>query len=770
MRAAAPLTLYDYWLIARRRAWLILGVVCLGVLSSAILCVVLPKSYRSSTLILIEDQKIPENYVKAIVGGSLEERLTMIQQQVMSRTLLSSVISELQLYGPEVRADGLDTVIEAMRKNIQVETVETRTGRVGNIEAFTISFAHENPVTAMRVTARIASHFIEENLRVREQLVEGASAFLDQELQLAKDALEEQERAISAFKTQFMGELPQQTDANLRALDRFQADLIAVNEMLHRHEARRTRLHDTIDDYLAAATANHEGATASAAHDGRDGLASRYRELERKLAALTAEYTDRYPDVIQVRKELAEVEAQLATRDENGLAINGSEASRPADAFLYGLFRERDEVEAEVGALKLRRGQLQEQIAKYEARIERVPAREKELAALLRDYENQQANYRSLLDKKLNARVAIDLEKRQKGEQFRIIDPANVPETPDKPNRVRIMLVGLAMGCGLGFGTALILERASQPFRQSQEVERGLGSHVLAVIPDFVSSGDRSWKQRGMKMVRAARRGAGQMIAARRKRGQSFEGSSHPAGWGNGGWTGPEIEHVPFVAKLCPATAVAEQYRVAATRLSLMTAGTQSKVIVATSSVKGEGKTTTVINLGYTLARDLGKRTLLIDCDFHCPALHRYALVQNEPGLADVLEGRIEAESAVFSLGDVPCWVMPLGMQHSRAIELSKTVQVEALVTRLRERFDYVLIDAPPILPLADMNVLGTLADLLLMVIRAGKTPQHVVVNALTTLKPQMQMLVVLNAMDVQTMPYYQYYDYRGRAAEPQHT
>src|SRR5436309_1453000 len=190
MNTAVTLTLVDYWNIAVRRKWLIVGAVLLSVAVAGLLCVVLPKSYRSSTLILVEDQKIPEDYVKAIVGGRIEERLTMIQQQVMSRTLLSRVMEAFKLYQSEVRRYGLDTVIEDMRKNVKVETVGTTGARGKSVEAFSISFSKEDPMTAMKVTAKLTSQFIEENLKVREQLVEGASEFLEQEVNLAKARLE----------------------------------------------------------------------------------------------------------------------------------------------------------------------------------------------------------------------------------------------------------------------------------------------------------------------------------------------------------------------------------------------------------------------------------------------------------------------------------------------------------------------------------------------------------------------------------------------------
>ncbi|MGH7184333.1 MAG: GumC family protein, partial [Nitrospiraceae bacterium] len=206
----------EYWTIIVRRKWLVISSFLVGVTIASVLCVALPKSYRSSTSILIEDQKIPDDYVKGIGGASIQERLTMIQQQVMSRTLLSQIIDEFKLYGRQVKRTGLESAIEGMRKEIKVETVGTTGVRGKSVEAVTISYAHEHPMTAMQVTAKLASLFIEENLKVREQLVTGVSVFLEQELHDAKTALEAQERAISLYKTKYMGLLPEQMEANLR--------------------------------------------------------------------------------------------------------------------------------------------------------------------------------------------------------------------------------------------------------------------------------------------------------------------------------------------------------------------------------------------------------------------------------------------------------------------------------------------------------------------------------------------------------------------------
>src|SRR6267143_3804827 len=214
--ALAPI---DYWHMILRRKWLVLAIFSACVVGGGILCVVWPESYRSSTLILVESQKIPENYVKALVGPNIEERLNSIQQQVMSRTLLTQMTQEFDLYSDVVRRDGFEAVIERLRKDIRVTTSVAHSSR-GGVDAFAISFAHQNPRLAMNVTAKLASQFIDENLRSREQLVAGASEFIEQELAMAKERLEAQEKSISLFKTKYMGELPEQVQANVSALDR----------------------------------------------------------------------------------------------------------------------------------------------------------------------------------------------------------------------------------------------------------------------------------------------------------------------------------------------------------------------------------------------------------------------------------------------------------------------------------------------------------------------------------------------------------------------
>ena len=748
MNSSSELRIQDYIGMVRRRKWLIVSSVTVSLAIAVALCFLLPKSFRSTTTVLVESQKIPESYVKSGVEGSIEGRLSAILQLVMSRSLLTQIGEEFKLFRPEMSSEQRETVIEGMRKKINV--TKTKVGHAkgaDTIEGFSISFAHEDPVTAMKVTERFASQFIEENLKIREQMLEGASTFLEQELHMAETRLEDQERSISDFKKKYMGELPQQTEANLRSLDRLQMDVNATREGIQGAINKVAILEKQVSEAISSANTQVSGTTTST-NQGRGGdpLIVRLGELERTLATLSAEYRETYPDIIQTRQEIESIKSQLAvkygvTKDE---VKPGS--AKLLDPVLRDLMRQRDEAKNEMEALKERLRRLLEQVKQYEGRVERAPAREQELMILVRDYDNMQKNYQSLLEKRLNARLAENLEKRQKGEQFRILDPANLPATPESPNRPLILLGGLVVGCGLGFGGAFALEMLRPAFRRSDEAETMLGVSVLASIPDFSSVfGGRE----NVRQVTDRTAGGRRLLAGALAEGDLGQVLGKVGDVQYPSWN--------LVAKWSPRSMVAEQFRVAATRFTLMTSDQKSTVAVITSAVVGEGKTSTAVNLSYILAQELDKKTLLIDCDLKRPMVHAYTDAPTSPGLVDYLLGDEALDACMHQMEDLPLWILPAGSSTKNMLELSKIKQLSQVLHVLRSRFDYIIIDAPPIFPLADVNVLSSMADRMILVIRAGRTGREVVGDAYKTLGARCPANIVLTGVDAVSTPYYMY-------------
>jgi capsular exopolysaccharide synthesis family protein len=392
--------------------------------------------------------------------------------------------------------------------------------------------------------------------------------------------------------------------------------------------------------------------------------------------------------------------------------------------------------------------------------VERTPVREQELNILIRDYDNMQKNYQSLLDKRLSARLAENLEKRQKGEQFRILDPANLPVSPESPNRLLILFAGLGLGSGLGVGAAYAMEMLRPAFRREEEAEKYLGIPVLAGIPSF-------------NMLLGAREnmpaGASPRLTGKTK---SFllpyigKGKEVPA---------PEMpvtDESPtsviswnVIAKWWPNSMITEQYRVAVTRLALMSREREHQVALITSSVLGEGKSTTTLNLGHVFAQGLDKKTLIIDCDFKRPSLGKYMGISSGPGLSDYWHGTHPIEACIHKVDDIPLWVLPAGSEREQVFELSKIRHLEQLVNEMRPRFDQILLDAPPVFPLADLNFLSRLADVLVFVIQAGTTSRDVVEKALKSLNPQCKVGIILAGVESTSLPYYQYHYHDDRAA-----
>lgn len=739
----------EYWGNILRRKWLVLGSVVAGIATSAALCILLPKSYRSNTLILIENQKIPEDYVKGIGGATVEQRLTMIQQQVMSRTILSQILGEYDLYERQVEREGLESAIETLRKMIKVETVGTLGSSGKSVEAVTLSFAHEVPVTAMNVTAKLASLFIEENVKVREQLVTGVSVFLEQELFEAKKALEAQEEAISKYKTRYMGQLPEQMEANLRALDRLQTELTATDDLLHGQSDRLGKTEKSIKEYEAGGTTGAESDNPKSANTVVDPLVARLHELERRLTSLRAEWKETYPDIADTKQEIEDVKAQLAEKYSAQTTDKDGEGTKTYDPYLRELLKQRNELRTDLSASRDRRNRLVEQIKDMERRVEQIPSREQELMILVRDYENRKKNYEALLDKRLNAHVAENLEKRQQGEQFRVLDPANLPQKPEKPNRSVIMMFGLIGGCGLGIGLAVGLDRLNPTFRRREEVEIMPGIQVLATIPQFFTLNPQIGVMSKIDPPMADDGSSGVPTVTIAAKVMPWASSGNKSGF--------NPTNLNLVAKWQPRSIAAEQYRMAATKLILSTEGRHSTVVEITSALMGEGKTTTVVNLGYTIARDFRKKTLLIDCDFQRPALHHYTRTPARAGLIEFLDGQASLEDCVSVIDECPCSIMVAGRVGGECNELGIIQQLKAVLPELRAQFQYLIINTPPVLASATMGILASLADELVLVIRAGYSPKHLVQKAFTMLGLTAQRQVILNGLDAQSMPNHLY-------------
>src|SRR3989441_2108633 len=430
-----------------RRRWLGSLIVLRTLVPALSFVAFLPDIYRASTTVLVERQQVPESVVRSAVTDELETRLHAISEEVLSRSKLNELVARFDLY-PRLRGKlSTEALAERMRRDIGLDLkgVE-RTWERGATVAFALSYRGRDPLKVAQVTNAIASLYVEQNLRAREQQASRTAAFLKSQLDEMKKKLEDQEDRIGEFKRRHTGELPQQVEANIAVLGRLNAQLQLNSERQIRAMERRDRLAGQVADT----------GPGSPAGDPEDTQA-RIERLNHEPADPLRQYTDNYPDVVRIKREIADLKRRLA---ETG---SGSSAAGPAPApgapgvpLRGGSLRQ---AETEMAALKHEEDRLRQTIAGYERRIDSAPQRQQEFQELSRDYETTKELYDSLLKRYEESLVAQSMEHGQATEQFRVLDPAVPPREPAAPNRIWLALMGLLVSVGMTVAAMAVAEQ-----------------------------------------------------------------------------------------------------------------------------------------------------------------------------------------------------------------------------------------------------------------------------------------------------------------------
>jgi polysaccharide chain length determinant protein (PEP-CTERM system associated) len=501
--------------IARRRRVLAVLPFLFVLTAAASLAVFLPSLWTSKALILVNRQQIPERYVASTVQADIEARLLTLSQDILTPDRLMKIAQDHGLYYNLRRTATPDAVVERMRRDIRLELVEDKDRRAGGPRErsalFSVAYTAPDPVVAAKVSNTLASVYIQENGRFREQQAAGTSAFLDGQLNEVRTRLQAQERRITDYKEKHLGELPEQKDVNLRALERLQAQLQLAHENNRRANERRQLLTNSlgeIDMTSGAVTGTGPNVTPA------DSAAARLNLLRQELAVMQTKYHDRYPDVIQMKQQIAILEQKLASeRKQQAAAAAQAAGSKkgtrelrvvPQNPYIQSLMTQLDQAQVEAKASAEEMAGINRQIAVYQRRLENTPKREQELALITRDYETTRELHKNLLAKRGEAEMAADLEQRQQGETFRVIEPAGLPERPTGPNRFRLLLVGLALALGAS-GVAIVLaEQVDTSFRRVDEVRATAPMPVLSAIPRITTEQDRTRRLRQRRWATAA--------------------------------------------------------------------------------------------------------------------------------------------------------------------------------------------------------------------------------------------------------------------------
>jgi uncharacterized protein involved in exopolysaccharide biosynthesis len=528
---------FSPWSVARtvwKGKWIFVGVWVIVSLAGAVVVHYLPTIYTAQALILVDSQKIPERFVSSTVSTQLQDRISSISQQILSSTQLNKIISDFSLYRKERGYMVQEEIIEKMRKDIEIK-VDKPVGFGNNKPgSFRVNYQGSNPSVVAQVTNRLAELFINENLKTRSVQAEGTSEFLESQLQEAKRNLDTLEASVSEYKVKHNGELPQQENALGSTMARLQGELNATRDAISRgndskllQQSALATAETTLQVLEEQAAANAAAASIAVPIPGRAVVdptggtrivvtGKKSDALRAQLEAMRLRWRDDHPEVKKLKAELEQteeaeraLEASAMAASKAAMAAKAAEPRGPVETAAQSAppvpvplppanlretpqimqLRERIQTvkteialtDRDVEKRKANEQRLLTSIADVQARIEKLPLREQELAVLMRDYGISKENYQHLLTNKLSAEMSKDMELRQKSERFTVIDGATVPERPSKPNRP-VLTAGISgFGAVLGLALVFLIELRRDVLLGDWELPVGI--QVLGTLP-----------------------------------------------------------------------------------------------------------------------------------------------------------------------------------------------------------------------------------------------------------------------------------------------
>ncbi|MGH9704764.1 MAG: GumC family protein [Candidatus Acidiferrales bacterium] len=470
----------EYWQSVRRSGWWIFLTTLWLTLAMIVVIALLPDQYQATTTILVDPQMVSDQYVTPPVKELLTDRLQTITQQVLSTTRLQEVIDHYHLY-PELRNSmSRDEIVAKMRENVNIEVKHASGNGPGS---FTITYQGRNPVVVAQVANDLATRFIAWNLQSTEQVAESTTQFLNEQLDEAKNNLETQEQKAREFKMSHLGEMPDNLPANLGTLGQLRATYQTNNDALNRLEQERFELTRLPIAVPQAGTNQYIPGLSQ-----RERLTMERDKLQDQLTDLRRRYTATYPEVIDVTARLQHVQEELKALPGTD-SKSASEPSRDLSPTAVRL----ELISREMKRLTEEQKVLGQQMATYQSKVDAMPLREQQLTDVTRDYEMSKDQYKNLLSKKYAAEMAGDLERKQKGERFTILDAAEPPQKPVKPNRGMMMVGSLFASFAFSIVLVIAKDKLDPRVRAEREVNDMLPASVsmLATIPSIVTPSDR---------------------------------------------------------------------------------------------------------------------------------------------------------------------------------------------------------------------------------------------------------------------------------------
>ncbi len=541
-------SIQDYLAIISRRKSSILISALIVFLMGLVAALVWPPTYQSTATILIKEQDIPSELVRSTVTSFAAQRIQTISQRVMTRPNLMGIIEKYDLYAKERKKQTLEEVLGKMQDDISLDmitadVVDPRTGRVGVATiAFTLSYEGSNPASTQKVTGELTSLFLEENLKTRKDKAQETYSFLTEETIKLEDKIAESSKKIAKFKEKFAESLPEMLMVNLTIRNRTESELDSVDTELRGLKERQFYLQSQLSQVNPLT--NMRSATGESILDP----ASRLKSLESEYVSLSARYSSKHPDIVKILREIeglreytnlgvdTEEQAKLLTAKRskysalvekysashpdvlslkaeigkleesvNALTVSNIEKEimtlQPDNPAYIGLQSQLKTIETEIVSNESRRKRLKKKMRALDKKISRAPQVENDFNLLVREQQSATTRFQDIKARQMEAEIGQQLENERKGESFILIDPAQFPEKPIKPNRLAIIFLSFIFSIAVGLGVAILKEAMDGSVRGVASISKLLTEAPLAVIPIIYNTIDLQRQKRNNRLM-----------------------------------------------------------------------------------------------------------------------------------------------------------------------------------------------------------------------------------------------------------------------------
>lgn len=465
-----------------RRKWLIAAIALVTGLATALVGYRMQDLYKASTTVIIDPGKVPESYVKSTATLDANQRLAMLQGEILSTTSLSQVVDELGLYAPLKKTKTREEIVVLMRKDIKIEPVSFGAASK-ELQAFSISFISLSAKVSAQVANRLASLFIEQNLKVRSQQVLGTADFFDGELEKAKKDLDEKTEKLDQLRVQYAADLPESQNLHVQALSTLQLELRSQMDAISQADHQKVYLQSLLADSAPVVNLDSKDTTNTT------GLQEQLGRLQEEIDQLRTRYGPSYPDVVSKEADIESVKHEIEEAEKS--APQSPPSASVGKRHNPVIESQISQLDDEIKKREAQQKELKAQIDYFESTLKQAPAAEQQLTAAANDYANAADHYKRLEDHKFTAELSSDVEARQKGERFVILDPAVAPEHPDEPNRPLIDGVGLFVGLGAAVFLVIVLEIVNPSVKTEREVIERLKAPLFGEIPWIVTRSSR---------------------------------------------------------------------------------------------------------------------------------------------------------------------------------------------------------------------------------------------------------------------------------------